>query len=88
MSAEYKYTQVGYVTIIMILLFGAFTWFIFDAAIKSSESQSALMLKVIGLLVVGFFVFFYHPGSCRGTQLLVRFWGGQENNPPSGYSLR
>lgn len=56
MSAEYKYTQVGFVTIIMILLVGAFTWFIFDAAIKSSESQLALMLKVIGLVVAGFFV--------------------------------
>jgi hypothetical protein len=56
MSAEYKFTQVGFVTISIILLVAVLTWLIFGAAINSSDGQSGTILKATGLLVVGFFI--------------------------------
>ena len=56
MGEMYKYTQVGIVTILMLLLAAAFTAFVFFSAIKSAEGQEATILKVTGLVVAGFFV--------------------------------
>jgi hypothetical protein len=79
MSAEYKYTQVGYVTIMMILLVGALTWFIFDAALNSSDGQSATTLKVTGLLVAGFFVLVlaaFYSFTIQVAEGKLSFWFG------------
>ena len=56
MSEEYRYTQVGILTILMILLAAIFTAFVFDSGLKSTEMQDAASLKVIGLVVAGVFV--------------------------------
>ena len=55
MSEEYRYTQVGILTILMILLTAAFTAFVFDSGLKSTEVQDAESLKVTGLVVAGDF---------------------------------
>jgi len=56
MAEEHRYTQVGRLTILMMLLAAAFTAFMFDSALKSNQGQDAIILKVTGLLVAGFFV--------------------------------
>ena len=56
MGEEYRYTQVGTVTILMILLAAAFTAFMFDSGLKSAEGQDATILKVTGLVVAGVFI--------------------------------
>jgi len=56
MGEEYRYTQVGTVTILMMLLAAVFTAFMFDAGLKSPEGQDATILKVTGLVVAGVFV--------------------------------
>ncbi len=53
MDEEYRYTQIGLVTILMILLAGAFTAFVIISGLVSSAGP---VLKVVGLVVVGFFV--------------------------------
>lgn len=77
MSAEYKHTQVGFVTIIMILLVGTFTWIIFDAVIKSSDGQSETMLKITGLVVAGFFILVlaaFYSFTIRAAEGKLSFW--------------
>ena len=54
MNEEYQYTQVGIVTIIMLLLAAAFTTFVIIAGL---ELNSGPVLTVVGLVVVGLFVF-------------------------------
>jgi hypothetical protein len=54
MEKEYRYTQVGIVTIIMLLLAAAFTTFVIIAGL---ELNSGPVLTVVGLVVVGLFVF-------------------------------
>ena len=79
MSAEYKYTQVGFVTIIMILLVGALTWLIFNAAIKSSDGQSETTLKSTGLVVAGFFIFVlaaFYSFTIQVAEGKLSFWFG------------
>ena len=79
MNPEYKHTQIGLVTIIMILLVGALTWFAFDTAIKSADGQSGMMLKLVGLLVAGLFVlmlaaFYSFTIQMDGEE--ISFWFG------------
>ena len=56
MGAESRYTQIGIITILMILLAAVFTAFALYSGINSAEGQSATMLKVTGLVVAGVFV--------------------------------
>ena len=56
MGEEFRYTQVGILTILMILLAAAFTAFVFAFGLKSTEGQDATILKVTGLVVAGVFV--------------------------------
>ena len=56
MGEEFRYTQVGILTILMILLAAAFTAFVFASGLKSTEGQDATILKVTGLVVAGVFV--------------------------------
>jgi hypothetical protein len=53
MKEEYRYTQVGTTTIIMILLVAVFTAFMIIPAL---ESSSGAVIVGVGLLVVGLFV--------------------------------
>jgi hypothetical protein len=53
---EYRYTHVGIVTILMILIAASFTAFMFDSGLKTAEGQDAIILKVTGLVVAGVFV--------------------------------
>ena len=53
MNEEYRYTQVGTTTIIMILLVAVFTAFMIIPAL---ESSSGAVIVGVGLLVVGLFV--------------------------------
>ena len=56
MGAEHRYTQIGLITILMILLAAAFTVFMFASGLKSTEGQDAAVLKLTGLVVAGVFV--------------------------------
>ena len=53
MEDKYKYTQVGVVTILLILLAGVFTAYVVIAGLSSSPGSVQLG---IGLLVVGLFI--------------------------------
>ena len=56
MKPVYKQTQIWFLTIIMILLVGILTGFIFDAAIESAEGRTITIFKIVGLVATGFFV--------------------------------
>ena len=53
MADEYRYTQIGIVTILMIALAGAFTSFVFNSGF---ESYAGLVRILAGLVVVGLFI--------------------------------
>ncbi len=56
MGEEFRYTQVGILTILMILLAAAFSAFMFASGLKSTEGRDATILKVAGIVVAGVFV--------------------------------
>jgi len=79
MSADYKYTQVGFVIIIMILLVGAYTAFVFDSAIKSAASQSATTMKLAGLVTGCVFVVVlasFYSFTIQISDKKLSFWFG------------
>ncbi len=79
MTEEYKYTQVGILTILMILLAGAFTAFMFDSGLKSAEGQGATILKVTGFVVAGLFVLAlasFYSFTIQLAEGRLNFWFG------------
>ena len=56
MGPEYRYTQIGILTILMILLAAAFTALMFASGLNSTEGGDASVLKVTALVVAGLFV--------------------------------
>ena len=56
MGPEYRYTQIGILTILMILLAAAFTALMFASGLDSTEGGDASVLKVTALVVAGLFV--------------------------------
>lgn len=79
MSEEYRYTQVGILTILMILLAAAFTAFVFDSGLKSTEGQDAAILKVTGLVVAGVFVLAlasFYSFTIQIADGILNFWFG------------
>jgi hypothetical protein len=79
MNSEFKYTQLGIVTIIMILLVGVLTAFIFDSAIKSAAGQAGTMLKVTGLVVAGILVLVlvsFYSFTIQVAEGRLSFWFG------------
>ncbi len=76
MEKEYRYTQVGIVTIIMILLAAAFTTFVIIAGL---ELNSGPVLTVVGLVVVGLFVFtlaVFYSFTIQIAAGKLNFWFG------------
>ncbi len=79
MNEEYRYTQVGILTILMELLTVIFTAFMFDLAIKSNEGQDAVFLKVAGLVVAGVFVLAlasFYSFTIQIANEKLNFWFG------------
>ena len=56
MGPEYRYTQIGILTILMILLAAVFTALMFASGLNSTEGGDASVLKVTALVVAGLFV--------------------------------
>ena len=76
MEKEYRYTQVGIVTILMILLAGAFTAFVIISGLDSSAGP---VLKVVGLVVVGLFVLVlaaFYSFTIQIADGKLNFWFG------------
>jgi hypothetical protein len=79
MSEEYRYTQVGILTILIILLAAAFTAFVLDSGIKSTEGQDAAILKVTGIAVACVFVFAlasFYSFTIQIADGILNFWFG------------
>ncbi len=79
MGEDFRYTQVGILTIIMILLAAAFTAFVFDSGLKSTEGQDAAILKVTGILVAGVFVLAlasFYSFTIQIADGKLKFWFG------------
>ncbi len=79
MGEEHRYTQVGRLTILMMLLAAVFTAFMFDSGLKSNEGQDATILKVTGLLVAGFFVLAlasFYSFTIQIADGNIKFWFG------------
>lgn len=79
MGQEYKYTQVGIVTILMILLVGAVIAFLFYAGLKSTEGQDAAVLKVIIVVVAGAFILalvLFYSFTIQIADGILNFWFG------------
>jgi hypothetical protein len=78
MGQEYKYTQVGIVTILMILLVGAVIAFLFNAGLKSTEGQDAAVLKVT-VVVTGVFILalaLFYSFTIQIADGKLNFWFG------------
>ena len=78
MGQEYKYTQVGIVTILMILLVGAVTVFFVGSGLKFTEGQDAAVLKVI-IVVAGAFILalvLFYSFTIQIADGKLNFWFG------------
>lgn len=83
MDKENKYTQIGILTIIMALATAIFTAFMFYSAIKSANNQDAVMLKIVGVFVVGFFVFLlvsFYSFTIKTEEGKLHWWFGNGFN--------
>ena len=79
MGAEHRYTQIGLITILMILLAGAFTAFMLASGLESTEGQGAPVLKVTGLVVAGVFVLLlasFYSFTIQIADGKLNFWFG------------
>lgn len=79
MGLIYKHTQIGIVTIIMILLVGILTGIIFAAAFESAEGQTITLLKIVSLGAAGFFVFVlaaFYSITIQISDGKLSFWFG------------
>lgn len=79
MDEEYKYTQIGILTILMILAAAAITAFMIVSGIRSTEDQSATILKVTGLVVVGVFIMAlasFYSFTIQISDGKLNFWFG------------
>ena len=56
MGPEYRYTQIGILTILMILLAAVFTALMFASGLDSTEGGDTSVLKVTALVVASLFV--------------------------------
>jgi len=90
MGEEYRYKQVGILTILMELLTATFTAFVFSSAINSAEGQDATLLKLTGIVVAGVFIvafasfysFTIQIADGNINKFLVRVWGRPEVSSP------
>ncbi len=79
MGEEYRCTQVGIVTILMMLLAAVFTAFMFDSGLKSTEGQDAVILKVTSLVVAVVFVLAlasFYSFTIQIADGILNFWFG------------
>ena len=79
MGTEHRYTHVGIVTILMILLAAAFTAFMLASGLESTEGQDAVVLKVTGLVVAGVFILAFASFYSFTIQIAdgkLNFWFG------------
>lgn len=79
MGAEYRYTQVGILTILMILLAAVFTALMFASGLDSTEGGDASVLKVTALVVAGLFVLAlasFHSFTIQIAAGKLNFWFG------------
>ena len=79
MSEEYQHTQVGIVTILVILLSAAFTAFALVSALQSAEGQTATLLSITGFVVTGVFILVLVAFNSFTIQIAhgtVTFWFG------------
>lgn len=79
MGEEYRHTQVGVMTIIMILLTAAITAFIFYSSISSTQGLDVVMLKVVSLVVAGIFVLTlasFYSFTIQIAEGNLNFWFG------------
>ena len=79
MNEEYQHTQVGIVTILVILLSAAFTAFVLVSALQSAQGQTATLLGITGFVVTGVFILVlvvFNSFTIRIAPGTVSFWFG------------
>ena len=79
MSEDHQHTQVGIVTIIVILLSAACTAFALISALQSAEGQTATLLIITSLVVTGVFILVlvaFNSFTIQVAHDTVTFWFG------------
>ena len=79
MGAEYRYTQIGILTIFTILLAAVFTAFALYSGINSAEGQGGTILKVTALVAAGVFVLAlasFYSFTIQIVDRKINFWFG------------